>query len=365
MTHVLFVGGKPKNIPTKRFKKGVTVTHYQSDAPQIERGEFSCGIPDIVFCFLSYVSHEASQAYRNSCKKLDIPFIGAQGGFSHMITQAIDQGFAVDDILVNGVAPAPPKEEEEESKPAGEPDEYDYDTKYSLPRTAREAYVKNGLKVYTMVARNSALSLLIKREVMDDVCKIAADLGCEHGWLPLDVANLISEELEKLYELKQRGITVTGLSIQRNVNKYRNATTPKEKQRQKQSKPDKPKLPAKSKPSRPIAGPTRFRERDQEEDQKAINKILDQIRGKVRQARAISGNNAYEIFLTEMALHFREVDESRRETTTMLREIIDLKTSNASFLEQVVGLENELREKQDKIDKLEQEIKKWKNMATS
>ena len=364
---VLFLGGKPKNIPRKRLKKDVMVVHYGEKDKELVRGEFSGGIPDIIFCFLDYIGHTESKSFRAAAQKHDIPFIAAKGGFSHMISQAEEQGLDIGDILVNGTIPkSPPAPPQTKPEPSKDYENGDYDKKFLLPRVAREAYVNNGLKVYTMIARNNTLALLIKREVMEDVCRLARDLGYKE-WLPLPAAELIVEELEKMYGLEQRGITVTAMNVQKNVNNYRGA---KASGKQKRGRPKgvvetKPRTPKGTKPSKPIPSPVQSREMDQEQVQKEINKIMDQMRGKVKQSRAIAGNNAYEIFLTEMALHYREVDEARKETVALLREIIALKSDNAAFLEQAVGAETELRTKQDRIEQLERDVDKWKTMATN
>jgi len=98
---ILFVGGKPRDLP-KNLRDQITVSQWQQDD---DRCSSPMPAPELVVIMLPWGSHEKVNRGREYATALNIPILDAAGTKSDMVKRAEDQGLDISGIFEKKVKP--------------------------------------------------------------------------------------------------------------------------------------------------------------------------------------------------------------------------------------------------------------------
>ena len=207
---LLIIGGKSKDVPRDRIL--CEFTHYDSDEAKnrLKRGEISFSLgkePHLILAMRDYINHAPVERFKKAAKTYGIAFVAASGGFWTLVNKARARGYDVGPLI----APA-------ERRPTGEvvkppKSELDLDPEMvawinGYPRSAYKLRVIGGQEI-PVINTKRGVSLLMKGRPLEYALSLISVLKLgtgKRGAIRQGEARQIIERLEQVYKLKQFGI---------------------------------------------------------------------------------------------------------------------------------------------------------------
>lgn len=363
--HLLIVGGKPRNVPLKHIKCKVTqIDSDTTDSSSKKYTSYFSVSPDIVLMFKDFISHDAFWGFKNAAKNLEIPFVATKGGFGALIAQAKARGYDLSKYLETTDKPSKlieiekPEQEKSMSKEESL-------TKWinTISKRGKERVAKEGKRIYIVKNAKEGYSLVFKGAILEDALKLVKKRkygSGTRGMLTVKEAEDVIAVLDHSYGFSKQGITIEPKTAIRNIGYVQGTLPPSVAKRMSGEIKRKPKKKVEEKKAEKSSGAkkpsSKIKERQAagelpktpeyavENDHTDLPKL--QVEGK-----------AIDVFLAELGLHLRKMDESREYEREQHKKIQVLTMENSAFIEQITQLEA-------KVEELEEEVKAWKQMAT-
>jgi hypothetical protein len=431
-TVILFLGGKKHNVAEHRIN--CAFYQYEQDDSTINKSNPSFRqIPHVILCFKDFISHEASHVFKEKAIQLGIHFVIASGGLGSLVEQARLQGIDLSNVIITkpktganvtaasngngGTCNLVVQPQAQSSVPK----HYNAEFRDSVAPGAKQIKINNTMAVHVFPNKIGSYSLLLRGSWLDEADRLATKYGIDgNSEIPLkrfvnkNVALKIYTDFSKIMASSSgSGIRFDYRTIQKALNTYRNAECPDQfKKSKRQSGPKSyARFPMKPKPTKPtsipapaptpapapapipiltpepastdnlpssvmsalIDNPSGADKMETSVDKQIddLGVILREIRGRIQKRRSLTGNNSIEIFLTEMVLHYRDEDETKRELIQLFKEFANLRGDYAKLkgeydllAEQWSNCTDQLKVKLKELDAAKEEIKTWKALAS-
>lgn len=336
--HLLFLGGKPRNIP----EKNLLCTWEQIDQDEAERRDPGFKkIPSVILVMKDFLGHGAYDRFKEKAGLLRVPFIVSSGGFGALIAAAKEQGVDLSRWVRNG------EKEPEEKKPDPPPAPaapiqkgvLSEDMKLWISRTsptAKEVEVSKGRKVLVSRVRGGKTSLNLKGLPLELALAEIRNRGWDKSRLLNGQSERIAQYLEDELDLQKFGIDLDPRSVQRVSNFLHGFMGEGEKARVRHQ------TKGKKRPSKACKAP-------------ASAPVQVQPAEPPRPVPA-----TVQAFIT----HLANRDEVEKKLIGLYEKVLGLTAENSSFMEQIEKLEGLLKTRDEELKKSGTEIQKWKDIAS-
>jgi len=339
--HLLFLGGKPRNIP----EKNLLCTWEQIDQDEAERRDPGFKkIPTVILVMKDFLGHSAYDRFKEKAGLLRVPFVVSSGGFGALIAAAKEQGVDLSRWVKSNGEKEPEKEPTPPPAPAPVPIQkgvLSEDMKLWLSRTsptAKEVEVSKGRKVLVSKVRGGKTSLNLKGLPLEMVLAEIRNRGWDKARLLNGQSEKIAQYLEDELDLHKFGIGLNPKSVQRVSNFLHGFMGEGEKERVRhQPKEKHPKSPPKA-PGTPVSAPAQVRP---EEPPKPVPATTQAF-----------------------MVHLANRDEVEKKLIGLYERVLAMTAENASFIEQIERLEGLLKTRDEELKKSGAEIQKWKDIAS-
>jgi hypothetical protein len=348
--HILVIGGKPKNLPSKNIK--CRVTQIETDTACSRKGELQFSmVPDIVLMFKDFISHGAYWAFKRKAKSLSVPFVAVSGGFNALVSGAKFRGYDLSKYIVSN---GHKSKLIEITKPIQEKP-MDSEEKmqqwiHSISNRAKETTVQGGRKLFIAKNMRGTLSIIFKGQILEEGLKIAERRkygAAKRGMLTLEEAEAIKETLDADYGFVNLNFNLDPNTVRKNVG-YVQGTLPLSVMKRMSGE-----IKATSRAKKPKTKPEKIKQRTKSKKQEPseLLKSFTDLPDLKPEGKAI------DVFLAELGTHLRRMDDARQHQQALYEKIQETVMENVSYVEQIGQLE-------EKVAELEEELNDWKQLAT-
>jgi hypothetical protein len=346
--HILFLGGKPRNIP----EKNLLCTWEQIDQDEAERRDPGFKrIPTVILVMKDFLGHSAYDRFKEKAGLLRVPFVVSSGGFGALIAAAKEQGLDLSKWVKNGAEPA-----KEEPAPApvivtsGQKPQLSEDMKLWLGRscpTSKEMVASKGRRVQVTAVRGGKLSLVLKGLPLEMALEEIRRRGWDKEHLSPDRSERIADYLSEELGLDKIGAHLTPASVQRVSNFLHGFMTEGEKERVRDQR--KKKKQAKRAKTAPTPSPA---------PSPAASSVPTPAVPPAEPAQPKSPTTQ------ALVVHLSHRDEVEKKLIGLYEKVLAMTAENASFIEQIERLEGILKTRDEELKKSGAEIQKWKDIAS-